>query len=50
MGTAKTGLTVILSQELPLHAEDGVDDLLLLARHGEAALASLSEGEVVKGV
>jgi hypothetical protein len=32
--------TVVFPQQLPLHAKDGVDDLLLLARHGAAAPAS----------
>ena len=44
---AETRPTVFLSQELPLHAKDGVDNLLLLARHGEEAVAS--GNEVVKG-
>jgi hypothetical protein len=29
--------TVFLPQQLPLHAEDGVDNLLLLASHGDEA-------------
>jgi hypothetical protein len=32
--------TVVFAQQLPLHAKDGVDDLLLLARHLAEAPAS----------
>lgn len=45
--SAETKRTVVRSQQLSLHAEDGVDDLLLLARHGEEAVASA--GVVVEG-
>jgi hypothetical protein len=34
--------TVFFPQQLPLHAKDGVDDLLLLARHDEEAPGQLS--------
>jgi hypothetical protein len=30
-------LTIVLSQQLPLHVEDSVHDLLLLARHCDEA-------------
>jgi hypothetical protein len=44
MGMEAAAPTVIAPQELPLHAEDGIDDLLLLACHGEEAAGQLGRG------
>ena len=39
---SKCARTVVSPQHLPLHIEDGVNDLLLLARHGKDSLLASS--------
>jgi hypothetical protein len=39
--TEQGRITVFLPQQLPFHAEYGIDDLLLLASHGEKASGQL---------
>jgi hypothetical protein len=39
---AQSIFTVVFSQQFPFHAEDSVDDLLLLAGHYDEASSQLS--------